>query len=249
MRFTRALMPLALAGVLLAGCGNQDGGGGTDGGGTPGGAPASAAPTDNGVAALDPKAIVDKAVGALGSAKSFTLKGDITTDSQKIGLDVKVSGSDVLGTMTLDGARVELLRVGGQMFIRPDEKFWTQTVGDAGATMVQLMGDKWAKLSSKDADFQEFFQIAEPAELLKPEGTLSKGATKTVNGVEAIGIVEAGADGGTLYVATTGEPYPVLVEGPAGQGQLAFGDFGATFDDIKAPAAADVIDLDKLMGK
>lgn len=244
MRFTRALVPLALAGVLLAGCGDQNGGG------TDGGAPASSAPADNGVAALEPKAILDKAVAALASAKSFSLKGDITTDGQQIGLDVKVSGSDVLGTMTLDGAKVELLRVGGQMYIRPDEKFWTQNAGaDAGVTMAQLMGDRWAKLSSKDAQFQEFFQIAEPAEILKPEGAVTKGGTKKVNGVDAIGIVEAGSDGGTLYVATTGEPYPLLLEGPAGQGQITLADFGATFDDIKPPAAADVVDLDKLMGK
>jgi hypothetical protein len=242
------MVPLALAGVLLAGCGNQDNGG-TDTGGTDAGAPASSAPADNGVAALEPKAVVDKAVAALGSAKSFSLKGDITTEGKKIGLDVKVSGDDVLGTMTLDGAQVELLRVAGQNYIRPDEKFWTQNAGSAGATLAQLMGHRWAKLTSKDADFQEFFQVAKPAEILKPEGALSKGATKTVNGVPAIGIVEAGADGGTMYVATTGEPYPLLLEGPPGQGQLTFADFGASFDDIKAPAAADVVDLDKLMGK
>jgi hypothetical protein len=250
MRFTRALVPLALASALLAGCGGNQDGGGTDGTGAPGGAPASTAPADNGVAALEPNAVVDKAMTALGSAKSFSLKGDINTEGKTIGLDVKVSGSDVLGTMTIDGGKVELLRVGGQMYIRPDEKFWTQNAGaDAGATMVQLMGDRWAKLSSKDADFQEFFQIAEPAELLKPEGALSKGATKTIGGVEAIGIVEAGSDGGTMYVATTGEPYPLLLEGPPGEGQIAFGDFGGAFDEIKPPAAADVVDLDKLIGK
>jgi hypothetical protein len=243
MRFTRALVPLALAGVLLAGCG-----GGADDGGTPG-ASTSSAPAENGVAALEPKAIVDKAVAALGTAKSYSLKGDITTEGQKFGLDIKVSGDDVLGAMTIGEGKVELLRVAGQMYIRPDETFWKQNAGDAGGTMVQLMGDRWAKLSGKDADFKAFFQVAEPAELLKPDGALTKGGTKTVNGVNAIGVVEAGSDGGTLHVATTGEPYPLVLEGPAGEGQLTFGDFGTTFDDIKAPTAAEVIDLDKLTGK
>lgn len=249
MRLTRALVPLVLACALLAGCGGTDDDG-TDGGGTPAGTTTSSAPADNGVAALEADAIVDKAMAALGAAKSFSLKGDIDMDGQRLALDIKVSGEDVLGTMTIDGAAVELLRVGGQAYIRPDEKFWSQFGGaDAGATMAQLMGDRWAKISSKDAQFEEFFQITEPADLLKPDGAVTKGETKTVNGVAAIGISEAGSDGGTLYVATTGEPYPLLMEGPPGKGQLSFGDFGAAFEDIKAPAAGDVVDLDKLTGK
>jgi hypothetical protein len=249
MRFIRALVPLALAGVLLAGCGGNSDGNGSPGG-TSGGTPASSAPADNGVAALEPKAIVDKAIAALEAAKSFSLKGDITTDGQKLGLDVKVSGDDLVGSITIDGAKVEILRVAGQAYIRPDEKFWTQNAGAAaGGTMAQLMGDRWAKLSSKDTDFKEFFQITEPAQLLKPDGTVTKGGTKTINGVKAIGVVQPGKDGGTLYVATTGEPYPLALEGQPGEGQLTFGDFGATFDDIKAPTAAEVVDLDKLTGK
>lgn len=245
MRLIRALVPLALAGALLAGCGGDQNGGG----GTTADTQTSATPADNGVAALEPDAIVDKAVAALGSAKSFSLKGNINTEGQKFGLDLKASGDDLLGTLTLNGAKVELLRVAGEAYIRPDEELWKQYGGKAGATMSQLMGDRWAKLSAKNSDFEDFFKIADPAELLKPDGKLSKGDTKTINGVPAIGIAESGSDGGTLYVATTGEPYPLQLAGPAGEGELNFGDYGATFDEIKAPAAEDVIDLDKLIGK
>jgi hypothetical protein len=241
MRLTRALVPLALAGALLAGCGE-----GADDGGTPGDAPVSSAPADNGVATLEPKAIVDKAVAALGDAKSYSLKGDLNTEGQKIGLDVKVAGDDVLGNASFNGAKVELLRVAGQAYIRADEKFWQQMAVARGTT-VRSVGDRWAKLS-KDSGFEEFFQVTEPAELLKPDGTLTKGGTKTVNGVKAVSVVDTGRDGGTLYVAATGAPYPLLLKGSAGQGQVTFGDFGRTFD-IKAPAEADVVDLDKLMGK
>jgi hypothetical protein len=240
MRLIRVLVPLALAGALLAGCGGSDDGDG------PRDTPTSSAPADNGVAALEANAIVEKAMAALGAAKSFSLKGEVT-DQQKIGIDIKVAGDDVTGSMTLDGAKVELLRVAGQAYVRPDEQFWTRNAGDGGATMAQLMGDRWAKLSSKDSSFNEFFQLTDPGELLKPDGTVTKGGTKTINGVKAVGVVETGSDAGTLWVATTGEPYPLALEGPSGQGQLAFADFGATFD-IKAPAAQDVVDLDKLKG-
>lgn len=246
MRFTRALVPLALASALLAGCGT----GSDDDGGTPADTSTSAAPTDNGVAALEPAAIVDKATATLDAAKSFSVKGEITGELN-LGLDVKIAGDDVQGTLTLDGATVELLRVAGQMYVRPDEKFWAKNGGgaSAGAAIAELLGDRWALVSSKDAvDFRLFFQLTDPKELLKPDGALSKGDTKTIDGVNAVGVIEAGDDGGTMYVATTGEPYPLLLEAPAGQGQIAFGDFGSTFD-IKAPAADKTIDMDKLTQK
>ncbi len=243
MRITRALIPLALTGALLAGCG----GSGNDS--TSGRTPESAAPTDNGVAALEAQAIVDKAVAALGTAKSFSMKGEIDTEGEKIAIDLKVAGKDVLGALTLDGNKIELLRVGDQNFMRPDAGAWKTLGGESGETISKLMGNKWAKLSSSDADYQSFFDIADPAELLKPDGKITKGDTKTVNGTKAVGVVQSGEDGGTLWVATTGEAYPLTLEGPSGQGQVAFGDFGATFDEIKAPADADVIDLDSLKNK
>lgn len=245
MRFVRVLAPLALAGTLLAGCG------GDANDGTTGGAPQTSAPADNGVADLEADAIVDKAIKALDTAKSYSLKGDITDEDGTIGLDFKISGKDILGTMTLGGAEVELLRADGQTFMRPDEDFWKQNAGDekAGAALAELVGDRWAKVEKDDKDFQEFFQIAEPAKLLDPEGEIDKGETKTIEGVSTIALEEKSKDGGTLYVATTGEPYPMLLEGSAGEGQITFADFGTRFDDIKVPAETDVADLDDLQTK
>jgi hypothetical protein len=83
--------------------------------------------------------------------------------------------------------------------------------------------------------------------MFKPDGKVSKGTTKTVDGVETIGLVDDGADGGTLYVATVGEPYPIRVEpSNADDGAMAFSSFGKSFPELKLPAAGDVIDLQKL---
>jgi hypothetical protein len=241
MRIMRMLAPLTLAGALLAGCG------GADDSGSPDATPSSPAPTDNGVAALEPDAIVQKAIAALSAAKSYSVKGEIKED-QTLGIDFKVAGDDLAGSVTVDGAKADLLRIAGQAYLRGDEKFWTAAAGaERGPTIAELLGDRWAKLSTKDASVNEFFQIADPAQLLKPDGTVTKSGTKTINGVKAVDLVDSGSDGGHLYVATTGEPYPLALEGSAGEGRIAFGDFGATFD-IKAPAPGDVIDVDKLKG-
>jgi hypothetical protein len=230
-----------LAGALLAGCGSND----DDGGGS--GQPSPTGPVDNGVSALAGNEIVNKAVAALSTVGSYRLSGEMTEGGETFKLDIKVSGGDVLGSITLGGATVELLGVDGQQFIRPDATFWKDVAGDDTGTMAQLLGDRWAKVGAGDEEFADFFTIADAKELLTPDGSLTKGDPKTIAGVSAIGIVDGSADGGTLYVATTGEPYPLLMEGPAGEGQLVFSDFGATFDDIKAPAASEFVDLDKLL--
>jgi hypothetical protein len=236
MRITRALVPLAMAGALLAGCGGD----GDGDGGTPG-------PTDNGVSALTPNEIVDRAKAALEGAKSYRISGDIDADGQKMALDFKISGSDLIGSITSEGAKVEMLSVGGQNYIRPDAAFWTMTAGaEGGETMAKLMGDKWAQLSADDDEFNDLFTITDPDELLKPEGTVTKGETKDVAGTKAIGLVDGGTDGGALYVATVGEPYPLQMVGPKNEGQISFSDFGATFSEIATPPESEVIDLDKL---
>lgn len=188
-----------------------------------------------------------KAIAGLSAAKSYSVKGEIKED-QTLGLDFKIAGDDLTGSVTVDGAKADLLRITGQAYLRGDEKFWTAAAGaKSGPTIANLLGNRWAKPSTKDESFQEFFQITDPAQLLKPDGPVKKNGTKTINGVEAVDLVDSGSDAGHLYVAATGEPYPLALEGPPGKGQVTFGDFGATFD-IKAPAPADVIDVDKLKG-
>ncbi|MGC5322531.1 hypothetical protein ACPXB5_27805 [Micromonospora arida] len=228
-------MVAVVAMALLAGCGDGDGG-----------QSAPAAPADNGVAALAPNEALQRSTTAVRNAKSYRLAGDIDTDGQKMTLDFKMTGSDLAGQVSTDEGTVELLSVAGQQYIRPDEKFWVKNVGaKASGEMVKLMGDKWAKVSKKD-EFTRLFNVANVDELLKPEGTMTKGEAKEIDGVKTVGLVDGDKDG-TLYIATTGEPYPVRMEG--GQdaaGQITFSDFGATFDELKAPPANQVVDFDQL---
>ncbi|MEU7611245.1 hypothetical protein [Micromonospora sp. NPDC049204] len=234
-------MVAVVAMALLAGCGGGDGDGGE---------PASNASKDNGVAALEPNEALQRATTAVQNAKSYRLAGDIVDDGQKMTLDLKRTGTDLAGQVSTTEGTVELLAVGGQQYIRPDEKFWAKSAGaQASGEIVKMMGDKWAKVSKED-EFTQLFDVTNADALLKPDGTMTKGEAKEINGMKTIGLVDGDKDG-TLYIATTGEPYPVRVEGNGADAgsQITFSDFGATFDELKAPPADQIVDFDQLKRK
>jgi hypothetical protein len=245
--------------VLLSGCGGGNGGGttatpaaaGTSASAAASSAPASADAADNGVAALGADAILEKAKAALKTAKSFRIKGSVREEGQLIGFDMKASGADLVGSLTIGKAKAEVLRVGKKAYLRPNQEFWkTSGAGAKDAKAIAtVVNGRWVVVAPDDKDFAELFSIADVKTLLDVDGKLTKGAVTTIDGHKAVALKETGADGGTLYVATEGEPYPLRLEGPAkADGALTFSDFGATFADLKLPPASQTIDLAKLGG-
>jgi hypothetical protein len=249
VNFTGAVVVLASTALLATGCAGQN----DDKGGAaaPAAQATSAAPATNGVEALEAEQILDKAKAALKKAGSFHMKGDIVTDGDKMGLDFKTDGTKVKGKLSMAGPSVELLEVGGKRYIRPDAAFWGMSGGkEQGEQLAKLVGDRWVEVKAGDKDTADMFGFSDIDSMLDAEGKVTKGQVKDVNGKPAIGLVDNSKDGGTLYIATTGEPYPLRIESKdAAEGGLDFTEFGAEFADIVAPAANEVVDLEKLMGK
>jgi hypothetical protein len=251
----RTVVVVSVGAALLAGCGGKDNTSAAPQtasaapAATVSAVPASAAPDDNGVAALTPAQIVDRAKAALKSAKSFHMNGTLNEDGQKTALDFKIAGADVSGTMTVNNAKVKLLRVGSNQYMNPDAAFWKLSGGKQAAAINQLVNGRWVKVPATNKDFGALFSAADVDSLLQASGTVTKGSTKVIAGTPAIGLIDKGSDGGTLYVATVGQPYPLRLDGPtAAAGSITFSEFGTAFTDIKAPAATDVVDLSKLGG-
>ncbi|MFC3737355.1 hypothetical protein [Paractinoplanes deccanensis] len=231
--------------VALSGCG---GNGDSDAKDSP--AAASSTSTGNGVEALTGQEILDKARAALKDAKSYHVAGSMVEEGDKTTIDLKIAGEDVVGHVTTKDGKIELLAVGQQRFFRPDPAFWTAQ-GAEGKTVAKAIGDRWVKVDPSDTSSADMFSITNIEDALKNEGTVAKGETKQVDGKKAIALTDSadGKDGGVLYVATEGEPYPLRLDGPtAADGSLAFTEYGETFADLKVPAAADVVDL-KDLGK
>lgn len=235
MRLARVFAPIAIAGLVMAGCAVQKG-------------PVTpAAPPDNGVKALTASEILTKATAALNEAGSFHVKGDMTEEGTKLSIDLKLKGKDAAGTIGTPDGTIKILRIGADAYFQADAAFWKKFGGDMGDNIAVLFKDKWVKVPATSKDFAEFTDMADPAAILKPSGTPTKGDEKVVNGTPTIGINDG--DQGTMFIATTGKPYPIRMEAPNNGGAIDFTEFGVAFDDIKAPPATDVVDLSAILPK
>jgi hypothetical protein len=238
MRVRLALVPLIAAAALLAGCA-------TGTGTTP--AATTAAPAGNGVAALSADEILAKAKTALAAAKSFHVKGEKVESGASTKVDLKFAGTSLAGTIETQGVSLELVSIGNDLYMKAPDAFWATFIPPAQQqTALGLLKGKYVKVDSTNAAFSSFKDLFKTDEMVKPDGTVSKGEQKTINGTPAIGLVDS-ADSGVLYIATTGDPLPVAETDKTGKTEIEFTEFNATFD-IKAPAASDVFDLKALMG-
>ena len=239
MRARLVLVPIVVAAALLAGCDKS----GTDPAAS---ASPSTAPSDNGVALLPASEILSKALAAASSAQSVHIKGDITVDSDKISLDVTVSGENGKGSITAEGQTVELIRVNNDVYMKAGEGFWNMVAGDdRSPAIASVLKDRWVKVPA-DEGFAELANLFNPDRLLPSAGPATKGQTKTINGISAIGLTDSVDTGeGVIYVATQGEPYPLRLEGPAGEGAIDFTDWNAPVE-ITAPPAGDVLDMSQI---
>ncbi|HEY6747889.1 MAG TPA: hypothetical protein VI357_19505 [Mycobacteriales bacterium] len=254
MRRVRLLLIIPAAALAVTACGSSS----TAGSGAPAGATAvstaastpaattSAAPADNGVSALSAEQILAKAKSALGAADAVRIAGSGTDGGTAVKLDMRYGADGAVGTFIIDGQRLDLLRVSDDVYVKGSTSFWTTF---ANASVAKLLGGKYVKTTATDARFKDLADFTDLSSsvdgFLEPDGAISKGGTATIAGQPAIGLVSKGATGGTLYVATTGRPYPLSIDGK--DNKLTFTDYGKAVT-VKAPPAAQIVDADTLPG-
>lgn len=235
MRARLVLIPIAVAAAFIAGCAT------TSPSATPTTTPA---PVDNGVSAKSATEILDAAKKALADEGSFHMKGATTEDGENVDVDFKIDDKNASGIIKSQGMTIELIKVGTDVYIKADE-LWSSLLA-ANPTALALIKGKYVKVDSSDAQFGSLADLANTDDLLKPEGTFTKGEAKAINGTPAIGLVDE-KDKSVLYISTVDKPLPLRIERTGGGG-LDFTEFGESFD-IKAPDASQVVDIGQFMPK
>jgi len=171
----------------------------------------SSGPSTNGVERKSPDGIVTAARNAVRSARSVHVAGNVINGGSRITLDLNLmNGRGGQGSMAQNGLSFQVLTVGDEVYIDGTIAFWRRFAGNATAP---LLWGKWIKTPAGGqlrtlaalTDLQKLFD-----QLLASHGRLAKGSITTVHGQRVIAVKDI-TNGGTLYVATTGEPYPLEV--------------------------------------
>jgi hypothetical protein len=195
---------LVLAGVISA-CGGSSGSSGS---------------SDNGVASKSPDAILSDAKAAINGVKSVHVSGSVVSAGSPITLDLDLlSGQGGKGQMSESGLSFQLIEVGKSVYINASPAFWQHFAGSAAA---QLFQGKWLKAPSSTPGFASLASLTNVSVLLNTllsgkHGTLARGQSTVVDGQKVVAVNDT-TQGGTLYVATTGKPYPVEILKTGAQG-------------------------------
>jgi hypothetical protein len=240
---------LAVAGFLVgtAACGPEKPGGGKAAASVPAQA-SPTAPTGNGIADKSAEAIMKAATDAFSSATSVHLTGTMVDAGDTITMDLHlghgVGEGTIRGPIKGKSLPVSIIAAKGRFYMK-SRRLWT-AVG--GATAGDLIGDRWVLVPKKAMkNFKGFDGMLSSdgfaRMLLKPDGPLTKGGTTVVDGTPAI---ELKSGGGSLYVATTGNPYPLkIVPSDRAKESLRFLDYDAP---LRVDPPARPLDVSKLGG-
>jgi len=230
-----ALLVLALSLALLAGtaaCSSAD-------------SKKTSQTADNGVATLSPKEVADKAFAYLKTVDRFNIKGTGSSGSESFAMDYSFTKQNSAGSITYQGAEIELRSVDDIVYFRPSEDFWRKQAGAQAQAVLRMLGGKWIKATSADKDFEEITSLVEREKFLASfiedsKGEPKVGAAKTINGVECLALEDT--DGtATLYVAKAdARPIQIVSENAKQGGTLDFKYVG--IEEPVAPDAKDTID-------
>jgi hypothetical protein len=193
--------------------------------------------SDNGEASRPAEQILKDSVAALRTAETVHMVGELPAAEENVGLDLHLDRSGkVQGTMTLGTVTAGLVVTGGRTYLK-GRGFFAKYGSDQAAS---AFGDHWVAMPAGPgpgtdivqvlSDFTDFNKLADV--LASPTGgAVTKGATNTVDGRS---VVALRASDSTLYVATTGRPYPVELKPDAGSKPLHFMSWDASVN-VEAP--------------
>lgn len=215
--------------LLLAGCGSSD----------------------NGVAGKSAAQILAATRAAATSANSVHLVvSSKIAHGGSLNLDASLAKDQGHAKSSLFGIDLEAIRTGDTIYVKGNQAF---AVRLGRALGVKIPADTWLKGPAKGALNQAAALTNITTELpliLAGTGKASKGAKTMIDGQPAITLKQVHKlYNGTLYVATTGQPYPLkLIKNPVKVGLSESGQtsFSAWNDPITVTPPANAVEVSQL---
>jgi hypothetical protein len=199
-----------------------------------------AASASNGIETKTPEQIVAAAIAAGSAARSVHVSASLGQLS--FDLDI-VAGKGGKGRMVQNGLSFDLVRIGKNAYFRGSDKFWRKLGGTAA---VQLFHGKWMRASATKGDLASLTPLTNLSALIRQSlgshGKLAKGKTSTLHGQHVIAVKDV-TQGGVLYVATDGQPYPIALSNANKHGTIYFDRWNASVSLSVPPNAIDITKL------
>ncbi|MCT9076328.1 LolA-like protein [Streptomyces fulvoviolaceus] len=214
---------------------------------------------------LSGRELVEQAQDNLLDAESVHLKltdrsvDASTSTTQPTSMDLSLDqDGNCVGSMEMgsDGGSVEIVKQGGEVWMKPDTAFWkAQVPGGEGDAVAELFKNRYIHGSTRDAmlkgmadtcDLTSFQQEVDTDS--SDAGKLRKGDETTVDGTKVVPL-KGVSDGkqAVLYV-TSDSPHRLVQATRKGDGTdmtLSFSDYGKPVPS-KTPSADETVDVGKL---
>ncbi len=190
----RGSLALLLVAVLLGGCGSSGSAG-------------------NGVAAKPAAEILETSRSAAERAATVHVAGSILGAGKPISINMElVADKGGQGRLTQGDLEIELVGLNKAVYATGNAAFYERFVGAGAASTLR---GTWLRQASAHGPLRSLAPLTDLPQLIEialaGHGTLARGAATRIDGHSAIALEDPSA-GGTLYVATTGIPYPLAIK-------------------------------------
>ena len=206
----------------------------------------ASADSPNGEAGKSIPQILADVQAAAGGAHSVHVTGSDPSGSSPFALDLQlVAGRGGKGTIDQGTLDFRIVRIGGKAYFEGAAAFWRHFTGAGGA---ELFKGKWIEASATSGQFASLTSLTSIStffhQVLGSHGRLVEGKTTMIRGRPAFALVDT-TEGGTLFIAATGPPYPLEVTSPGGKGAVRFEDWN---QPVRLAVPPDPISLASLKG-
>ena len=186
--------------------------------------------------------MLDAATAAIDGASGVHVTGTGISGGRPVAVDLTIQDGSSSGTITIDGTPLEITTVGADAYVKGDQQA-LEGLGIPPAA-AQLGADWWLKLSAEEAAALEGFSLASFAAQLKTnDSPLDPEVEQTeLDGTKVV--VVRRQDGSELYVANTGDAYPLRANDKGKDaGQLDFTEYGADFHIVAPQGTVELSEL------
>jgi hypothetical protein len=199
----------------------------------------------NGEAKKPAGRVVTDAQQAAARARIVHVVGNGIDNGTPLKLDLWLANGKGKGHLEERGAGFDVVRIGDTMYVKGSSAFLKRFAGAAAAA---LLHDRWLKAPATHGRLAALAPLTDKRQFVRASlgqhGTLENKGLAERRGAKVVQIVDT-TQGGSLFVAAEGTPYPVALAGGRAQGNVSFSDWNAG-EAIVAPKGA--LDLSKLTG-